>query len=219
MTAALAKSDFRSRAYRVSSQLQSYRDWNDKPFIHLVDGVVSDNLGIRSYLDLFTVFDDNVEAMKSRGLEHVRRVVFIIVNAETKHSTRHWSLLEEDPGLTDVGDVALTAMINSYTYESMALLRQMVKDWSERRRPGQSGSESLDYYVMEVTFKALPDVNERQGFLDLPTSFSLPDADVDRLREAGKRILYIRPDLQRPVRDPGGKIPGATEQPVSTSTP
>ena len=39
---------------------------------------------------------------------------------------------------------------------------------------------------MEVTFKGLSDPNERQGFLDLPTSFNLPDADVDRLREVGE---------------------------------
>lgn len=217
MSQAQAKPDFTSRAYRTASQLQNYRNWNDKPFIHLVDGVVSDNLGLRSYLDLFTVYDDMVLAMKTRGLEHVRRVAFIIVNAETKHSTRHWSLLEEDPGLTDVGDVALTAMINNYTFESMALLRRMVKDWSERASAGGLGGEALDYYVVEVTFKALPDADERQGYMDLPTSFDLPEADVNRLREVGKRILYSNPDFQRLVRDLGGKLPGS--YPLSISQP
>jgi NTE family protein len=219
MTDALTKADFSSRAYRVATQLQSYRNWNDKPFIHLVDGVVSDNLGLRSYLEFFTVYDDIVTALKTRGLENVRRVAFIIVNAETKHSTKHWSLLEEDPGLTDVGDVALTAMINNYTFESMALLRSMVKEWAERSPSATSGSKPLDYYVTEITFKALPDIEERQGFLDMPTSFDLPEADVDRLREAGKRILYGSPDFRRLVRDLGGKLPGSTVQPSSPSAP
>ena len=217
MTKALAAADFRSRAYRFAMLAQEYRNWNDKPFIHLVDGVISDNLGVRAYLDLFAVHDDVATVLKSRGLEHVRRVAFIIVNAETKHSTTHFSLLEEDPGLTDVGDVALTAMINNYTFESMALLRGMVKDWSEHRQTTQPGSEPLDYYVTEVTFKGLPDAKERQGFLDLPTSFSLPDADVDRLREVGKRILYSRPAFQKLVRDLGGKIPGTPETSASPS--
>ncbi|HSA61400.1 MAG TPA: patatin-like phospholipase family protein [Nitrospiraceae bacterium] len=209
MTRALASGDFRSRAYRFAMQAQAYRNWNDKPFIHLVDGVVSDNLGVRGYLDLFMAHDDVATVLKSRGLEHVRRVAFIIVNAETKHSTSHWSLLEEDPGITDVGDVALTAMINNYTFESTALLRQMVREWSAHRQATQPGGKPLDYYVVEVTFKGLPDANERQGFLDLPTSFDLPDTDVDRLREVGKRILYSRPEFQKLVRDLGGNIPGS----------
>ncbi len=144
-------------------------------------------------------------------------MAFLIVNAETKHSTKHFSLLEEDPGFTDVTDVALTAMINNYTFESTALLRTMVKEWSEHRRSTQPGSEPLDYYVVEVTFKGLPDANERQGFLDLPTSFNLPDADVDRLREVGKRILYSRPEFQKLVRDLGGKIPGSPATPAASS--
>jgi len=208
MTRALATADFRSRAYRFAIQAQTYRNWNDKPFIHLVDGVFSDNLGVRGFLDLLMAHDDVATVLKSRGLEHVRRVAFIIVNAETKHSTKHFSLLEEDPGFTDVTDVALTAMINNYTFESTALLRQMVKEWSAHRQETRPGEEPLDYYVTEVTFKGLPDANERQGFLDLPTSFDLPEADVNRLRDAGKRILYSRQDFQKLVRDLGGKIPG-----------
>ena len=217
MTRALASADFRSRAYRFAMQAQAYRNWNDKPFIHLVDGVFSDNLGVRGYLDLFMANDDVAALLKTRGLEHVRRVAFLIVNAETKHSTKHFSLLEEDPGFTDVSDVALTAMINNYTFESTALLRTMVKEWSEHRRSTQPGSEPLDYYVIEVTFKGLPDANERQGFLDLPTSFNLPDADVDRLREVAKRILYSRPEFQKLVRDLGGNIPGSPATPATSS--
>jgi len=207
MTAALAKPDFRNRAYRLAVQLESYRDWNDKPFIHLVDGVVSDNLGIRAYLDYLMASADVSTALKERGLDRVKRVAFIIVNAETKHSTRHWSLLEEDPGLTDIGDVALTAMINEITFESTALLRRMVKDWSDNRQAQHPDRQPLDYYVIEVTFNAIPDVKERQGFLELPTSFNLSDEEVDRLRDVAKRILYDRPDFQRLVHDLGGKLP------------
>jgi NTE family protein len=213
MSAALTASDFTSRAHRFASQVQSYTDWNNKPFIHLVDGGISDNLGLRAYLDLFMTYPDVPTALKDRGLEHVKRIAIIIVNAEAKHSTRHWSLLEEDPGLTDVSDVALTAMINNYTYESTALLRRMVTEWSAFRRTEVPNEAPLDYYVTEVSFQALPDLKERAGFLDLPTSFNLSDEQVDRLRETAKRILYNSPDFQRLVRDLGGSLPGSKSEP------
>lgn len=219
MAAAKANPDYTSRAYRFAVQLQSYKDWSNKPFIHLVDGGISDNLGLRAYLDLFMTYPDVPTALKDRGLEHVKRIAFIIVNAEAKQSTRRWSLLEEDPGLTDVGDVALTAMINNYTYESTALLRRMVKDWSTFRRTEVPHEASLDYYVTEVSFQALPNAEERAAFLDLPTSFNLSDEAVDRLREAAKRILYNSPDFQRLVRDLGGSLPGLNSEPDRPPSP
>jgi NTE family protein len=205
LTNALAKRDYSSRSYRLATQFQAYTEWNDKPFIHLVDGVVSDNLGLRGILDFLVATGDASAALRARGLDKVKRVAFIIVNAETKHSTRRWSLLEEDPGLTDIGDVALTAMINNYTFESVALLRQLVKEWSSLRQEEHPDRQPLDYYVIEVTFDAMADVKERQVFLDLPTSFNLSDEQVDRLRYVGQRILFDSPDFQRLVRDLGGK--------------
>jgi NTE family protein len=214
MSTSLALSDYTSRSYRFAVQLQSYTDWKEKPYIHLVDGGVSDNLGLRAYLDLFMTYPDVPSALKDRGLEHVTRIAFIIVNAEGKQSTKRWSLLEENPGLTDVGDVALTAMINNYTFESTALLRNMVRQWSAFRRAEAPTEAPLDYYVTEVSFNALSSHKERAGFLDLPTSFNLPDEDVDRLRDVGRRILYNNRDFQRLVRDLGGRLPGAKPEPI-----
>ena len=37
MAPALANPDFTSRAYRFAPQFNSYKDWNNKPFIHLVE--------------------------------------------------------------------------------------------------------------------------------------------------------------------------------------
>lgn len=219
MAPALANPDFTSRAYRFALQFNSYKDWNNKPFVHLVDGGISDNLGLRAYLDMLMTYPDVPTALKDRGLEHVKRIAIIIVNAEAKQSTRRWSLLEEDPGLTDVGDVALTAMINNYTFESTALLRRMVKDWSAFRRTEVPQEAPLDYYVTEVSFHALPSGEEQANFMNLPTSFNLSDEAVDRLREAAKRILYNSPDFQRLVRDLGGSLPGSKSEPVRSPLP
>ena len=46
----------------------------------------------------------------------------------------------------------------------------------------------------------LEDDEQRSYFKLLPTSFTLKDDDVDRLREAGRSILLESPDFQRLVR-------------------
>jgi len=40
-----------------------------------------------------------------------------------------------------------------------------------------------------VSFDAIADPKERAYFMNLPTSFKLPDEAVDRLRELGGRLL------------------------------
>jgi NTE family protein len=216
MTAALAKRDLTSRAYRFSKQLQSYQNWEDKPYIHLVDGGISDNLGVRGYLDYLGTSQDLHKTLSQRGLDKVKRVAFIVVNAETKQSTKRWSMLEETPDLVSIQDVSFTAMINSLNFESMELLRRMVKDWSDDRQTAKPGSQPLDLYAIEVTFNALPNVKEQETFLNFPTSFDLSAEQVDRLREVAGRLLFSSPDFHRLVRDLGGKLPESAEAPMTS---
>ena len=217
MTAALAKRDLTSRSYRFSKQLQSYQNWEDKPYIHLVDGGISDNLGVRGYLDVLGTGQHLRNTLTQRGLEKVKRIAFIVVNAETKQSTKRWSMLEETPDLVSIQDVSFTAMINSLNFESMELLRRMVKDWSEERQTGKPGSQPLDLYAIEVSFNALPNAKEQETFLNFPTSFDLSTEQVDRLREVAGRLLFNSPDFHRLVRDLGGKLPESAGAPMTSS--
>ena len=214
MIEALTKRDITSRAYRLARQLRSYQDWEGKPYIHLVDGGISDNLGVRGYLDFLIASGDPSSAFKQRGIEHVKRVAFVIVNAETKQSTRGWSLLEETPGLDNISDVSFSAMINSYNFESMELLRRMVKDWSVHRQETGQDHDPIDFYAVEVAFSALSDQKEQETFLNFPTSFDLSEEQIDRLREVAARLLYQSEDFRRLVQDLGGKLPSSLLGPV-----
>lgn len=217
MTEALLRRDVTSRGYRLARQLRSYQDWEAKPYIHLVDGGISDNLGVRGYLDFLIASGDPSRAFKQRGIAHVKRVAFIIVNAETKQSTRGWSLLEETPGLDNIGDVSFSAMINSYNFESMELLRRMVQDWSIHRQETEEDREPLSFYAAEVAFSALLDQKEQETFLNFPTSFDLSEEQIDRLREVAARLLYQSEDFRRLVQDLGGKLPSSLLAPVSSA--
>lgn len=217
MTEALGRRDITSRAYRLARQLRSYQDWEGKPYIHLVDGGISDNLGVRGYLDFLIASGDPSRAFKQRGIEHVKRVAFIIVNAETKRSTRYWSLLEETPGLDNISDVSFSAMINSYNFESMELLRRMVKGWSVHRQETAPDQEPIEFYAAEVAFSALSDYKEQETFLNFPTSFDLSEEQIDRLREVAARLLYQSEDFRRLVQDLGGKLPSSLLAPASMS--
>jgi NTE family protein len=51
-----------------------------------------------------------------------------------------------------------------------------------------------------VTFDSIQDEADRKYFKRLPTSFSLTDEQVDRVREAGRRLLRRSWAFQRLVQ-------------------
>lgn len=206
----LGEKDASSRSYRLGEQLRSYLRWKDKPYVHLVDGGISDNLGVRGYLDYFASVQDLESLLQQGGLEQVTHIAFIVVNAETKEQTRYWSLLEEAPGYSNIRDVAFSAMISGYNFETLELLRRLVKDWSSFRE--SVGAKPIEFYAVDVGFQALSDSAERDAFQSLPTTFDLPAGTIDRLTTVAQRILYQSPEFRRLMRDLGGSIRSTNAQ-------
>jgi len=64
-----------------------------------------------------------------------------------------------------------------------------------------------------VSFDELPDPQERDYFMNLPTSFALPAEGVDRLRDVAGRLMRQSPDYQRVLRAFGATVasPGPAE--------
>ena len=58
----------------LTENMVSYLDAVDRPFIHLVDGGVSDNLGLRGLLDVSAMNGGFTELLKRWELAHVRKV-------------------------------------------------------------------------------------------------------------------------------------------------
>jgi NTE family protein len=65
--------------------------------------------------------------------------------------------------------------------------------------PGACGD--IAFYVVEVNFDALPDEEERTDFKRLPTSFKLKPEQVDKLRDAARRIMADSPEFRRLLED------------------
>jgi NTE family protein len=61
--------------------------------------------------------------------------------------------------------------------------------------------------VLDVSFDAIGDPQERAYFMNLPTTFVLEPEEVDALREVAGRVLRESEEYQSVVRDLGGVPP------------
>lgn len=209
ITNALAKPDPASRAYYTAVMTNTYLDPDTKPYIHLIDGGVSDNLGIRGIMEAIAVQGGIRDALKEGGLAKTRRMVFIIVDAQTQEKPR-WRFIDEIPGLGAILGASSTIMINKYNFETIDLLRRYAGEWTYEDEA--AGKKPIEIHIIHVTFASLPDKAEREYFQGIPTALTLPDEQVDKLREVAGKLLYLQESFHKLVKDLGGKMPG-TGQP------
>lgn len=196
--------------YQRLKLLLPYLDAKRKPYVHLLDGGLSDNLGLRAILDLVIELGDVWTSLKYSKKENVNKVVFIVVNAE-KAISNEKSLLGKPPGLKSMLKSSSSLAITRYNFETVMLLRSSFKGWTEeiqrnRCKGGPISTEpdacgDIKFYLIEVKFDALPDEAERSYFTQLPTSFKLSDEEVDKLRDASHRILVQSEEFQQLLRD------------------
>ena len=83
MQAVLESQNRSSRLYNLATSMLALENREDHPYLHLFDGGLADNLGLRAMLDGVLRYNGINEALKALDMEKVRKVVIILVNAET----------------------------------------------------------------------------------------------------------------------------------------
>jgi len=200
-----------SRTVKRLQELQTFADRDSHRFIHLVDGGVSDNVGMRGVLDVLSTF----EALHAAGLktpyDHVRNIYLLVVNSLAT-PPNDWGLHENPPAVFDVLIKATGTPIDRYSYDTVETLRDIQARWASLREvrdaikpyPELSAklgavmrAPDINIRVVEVSFNAVPDKAERDYLNTLPTSFVLDDEAVDRLRVAAKDAILSSPEIKR----------------------
>jgi NTE family protein len=198
------------RQFYLANNIVVYLDSKKKPYIHLVDGGVADNLGLRAILDRVILKGSVWETIKGTPRENAHKIVIVVVNAETETDNK-WDRVRNIPPFGAMLSSYSSIAIVRYNEETLALLKESVKSWtaeikSQRCKGGVISTEpgscgDIKFYVVEVKFDALQDEAERHYFKGLPTSFKLSDEEVDKLREVANRLLDESAEFQRLLRD------------------
>jgi len=186
------------RRFRNAQVVDRYLE-GTRRYIHLLDGGIADNLGLRGPLDNVVLVGGLRRRFDQLGGLRPRHIAVIVVNAEV-HPKPSFSLVPTSPSLaTIVNAVADVGIYNyNYNFETLELMRESLSNWVSELPPDAHGRR-VQTYLIDVAFDALEDPRERDFFNAIGTSFNLDDETVDRLIEVGRRLLRESPDFQRLV--------------------
>lgn len=196
------------RRYQWARNRVAYLDKDARPYVHLMDGGLADNIGLRSLEDAFLRTSGFIRRLINEG--EIDKLVFIVVNARTEDQDG-LSRSESPPSLRTVAFKTATVALDNYSFETIEFMRDHATARKQTQKviaacqkmldkcEGQHLPElakTIDPYVIEVNFEAIPDPVRRNYFLGLPTSFSLSRDQVKELVEIGPQLLDQSPDFK-----------------------
>jgi NTE family protein len=190
---------------RLAKELFSYLDRYKRPYVHVLDGSLADNIAVRNYLENVILQGGLQTTLKAQGVRAVKKFVFLVVNAETSPDPSDISSRDQVPLIVEQVRAVIDIPINRYSRDSYLLLNLAVERWREQLRLNPpDGCEpfapEMDMYVIDVSLGALPDGEERAFLMQIPTTLSLEDYQIDRLQEVAARLMRESPEFQRLMR-------------------
>ncbi len=178
-------------------------------YIHLVDGGLSDNTGIRAALDNIAVRGGLVRNGQVNGFTSVRKRVFIIVNAQA-NPTHPEDESPNTPGLLRQLRSAVDVPIDRYSRSTLVQLNQAILQWKEelhavRQQAEQTAAEAAsasaddenDFYVIELNVMNSPHSLEAEAVKAIPTGLRITHEQIDLARRFVRSELAANVEWRR----------------------
>jgi hypothetical protein len=202
------------RRYYAAKNNVIYTDVKEHPYVHLMDGGLADNLGLRAVYDLYV--REDIRAKINNG--KIKRLLVIVVNSKAQKK-ESFDKGEAPPGLTTVAYKTATVSMDNYTFESVETFADLLNERSKAQQSIAGCQQLLDrhakdgykipplaggnlkLYVVDLAFDNLTDAQSRDYFNSLPTSFNLSKEQVDKLIDVGGKLLEEHPEFEKFINE------------------
>ena len=182
--------------------LREYMDHDKRPWLHLVDGGIADNLGLRAFYTALSLEGDPRQAFRDLGHPDVRHVLIISVNSFA-HKKEKWIFKRVAPGLAETIGAISSDQINRYNYDTLDIVRYSFDHWTKQASTPQ---RPVRFDFVEVSFNVVHDADQRQALNDIGTNFDLKDDEVDLLIKAADDVLRGSSEFQAFLKRTNGRV-------------
>lgn len=192
------QSDNDPRKQEIKERMQSYLDPKTRPYIHLVDGGIADNLGLRAVADRIETQGSGY--LTKEGARAPKDVLIITVNAQVKPS-RTMDHSAEKPSVGETVDAMTDTQMSLFNDETKLHLQKKLGDL--KTEFAAKGHDVIIHNV-EISFDSVEAKTMKSMLNSLPTSLELSNKDVDILIETAAHILRRNPNYLEFLRSNNG---------------
>jgi len=215
-----ARDDPLSRTGEQARAVMPYLDADATRYVHLADGGITDNLGLRVAGAMIQVLAAAPDLAFRQGLYRLRRILVISIDGQ---GTQDSSVANRRMvgGIFSLLGLVSGAQIDRYNFETLTSVAQQLQGAEDDLRRLRCGvgrtidglpCEDVSARLVHVSLAGLPDGPARDALLAIPTGLTIPRADVDALIEAGSQAVLQSTTLRQAV---AGLTTPVTRPPVA----
>ena len=173
--------------------LNNYQDKQQRPYIHLVDGGITDNLGLMALYEMVEIGGGINRFVERIGSQPTPRLVVISVNASAKPAYAI-EATNQIPSIDNTVSAVTDIQLHRYNAATISVMQRAVERWS---------NELSDFwlpvqpYFIEISFAGVQQEQQRLLLNQIPTGLALTPEQADTLIHTGRELLLNHPEFQR----------------------
>jgi len=197
LAAAKARSGDDAELEMLSFGLETYANKDQRKFVHLVDGGITDNTGLRAAYDIIEILGGSKTYLELTRKATPSQFVVIAVNASTDPMF-DMDESNEAPSMATSMNAVSGVQLHRYNAATIELLKNSLETWTQ---DVSTPDQTVTPYFIEVSFEDIRAPEVRRFLNKIPTAFSLSDEQVDTLIESGRDLLRNNPVFQQLLAD------------------
>ena len=186
---------------QVVAGLRGYADKQRRRYIHLADGGLTDNLGLRAFQETIDLAGGLRPFLRKLDLEPNGHLVVVSVDA-SGHAAEGLGLDRRAPSLLRAVDIMSDVQLHRYNAATLEQMHDRLEHWAAEVSTPQ---RRVQPRLVTVALRDVADPVARDRLARIPTSFDLGAEQVDELVAAGRALLRGNPEFRRLLEALGGK--------------
>jgi len=183
-----------------------------EPYIHLLDGGLADNIGLRPIINAY----EQTNGFISRNLPQIDRLVIISINARSKSEDSSGQGRHTPHIIPTVAAATAEIGMDNYSFDSVHIADEMMTQLEQNEKELAAGRYKSSIhaapYMVEISFEAIADPARRQTFYGIGTNFGLPSEQVRALISEGCELLKNDRKYRCMLEDIEQQKPGAVQR-------
>lgn len=182
---ALKSRRYNTEKYYEAKRLKSYEE-NERKYVHLLDGGVSDNIGLRYPINALTSENVDWSILRKNNNKTIKKLLIVVVDAK-RSVKKDFDESAVAPYIRDVIENIADTPLSRYSVDSVNLMRQSL--YQIYREKKSENEQKMESYIVYVGFDKILSDSERMEFNNIETSFTLPRNEVNMLIKKGRDML------------------------------
>ena len=181
--------------------IDSLLEKKKRRYIHLVDGGITDNLGLRALYDLITLTGGAEATLRKLDHKPPNHLVIISVDASTDYNIT-MDKSNAEPSLVETMFAMSDVLMRRYNTSSEELLKKSLLQWTKAM---STPEHQVKPHFIRIGADEIRQSKYRQMFDKIPTNFSLSQEQVNYLVNGGRKLLENNQDYQQLLTELDGR--------------